>query len=105
MFILCGIADEPTCPGLNPSVTSSGPTISLIEVATLLGAATTWASAGKTSTSSDRGYTCPVAGEHSVEPQVWRHSPFQLGELRGVAAQQVEHVLRSADRPLMPRSG
>ena len=39
VFILCGIADEPTWPSLKPSVTSSAPAISRIDVATLDGAA------------------------------------------------------------------
>jgi hypothetical protein len=55
VFILCGIADEPTWPGLKPSVTSSWPTISRIVVASEDGPATTWASADTTSKSSDRG--------------------------------------------------
>ena len=49
MFILCGIALEPTWPGWKPSVTSSSPAISRIVVATLDGAAATWASAVTTS--------------------------------------------------------
>jgi hypothetical protein len=32
-FILCGIADEPTCPALNPSLASFDPAINLIVVA------------------------------------------------------------------------
>jgi hypothetical protein len=55
VFILCGIADEPTWPGRNPSVTSSCPTISRIVVASDDGPATTCASADTTSKSSDRG--------------------------------------------------
>ena len=55
VFILCGIALEPTCPGRKPSVTSSWPAISRMLVATLDGAAATWASAVTTSKSSERG--------------------------------------------------
>ncbi len=33
VFILCGIADEPTCHALNHSVTSSAPAIKRIDVA------------------------------------------------------------------------
>ncbi|CAB5018131.1 unannotated protein [freshwater metagenome] len=33
VFILCGIAEDPTCPALNPSVTNSAPAIKRIEVA------------------------------------------------------------------------
>ena len=49
MFILCGIALEPTWPGRKPSVTSSAPAISRMLVARLDGAAATWASAVTTS--------------------------------------------------------
>ena len=45
MFILWGMADEPTWPSLNPSVTNSMPAIRRIVVATFDGAAATWASA------------------------------------------------------------
>jgi hypothetical protein len=32
-FILCGIAEDPTCPALNPSLAKLEPAINLIEVA------------------------------------------------------------------------
>ena len=57
VFILCGMALDPTWPGWKPSVTSSCPAISRMEVARFEGAAATWASALITSKSSDRGYT------------------------------------------------
>ena len=55
MFILCGIALEPTWPALKPSVTSSCPAISRIVVASDDGAAAACASAESTSKSSERG--------------------------------------------------
>jgi len=55
VFILCGMALDPTWPGRNPSVTSSWPTISRIVVASEEGAAATWASAASVSKSSERG--------------------------------------------------
>jgi hypothetical protein len=55
VFILCGIADDPTWPGWKPSVTSSWPTINRIVVASDDGPATIWASADTTSKSSERG--------------------------------------------------
>ena len=55
VFILCGIAEEPTWPSLKPSVTSSMPAISRIVVARLEGPATTCTSAETTSKSSERG--------------------------------------------------
>ena len=44
VFILCGMALEPTWPGLKPSVTSSLPAMSRIVVARFEGAATSCAS-------------------------------------------------------------
>ena len=55
VFILCGIADEPTWPGWKPSVTSSLPAISRIVLASDDGAAATWTRAESTSQSSERG--------------------------------------------------
>ena len=55
VFILCGIADEPTWPGLKPSVTSSLPAIRRIVVARLDGPAASCTSAETTSKSSERG--------------------------------------------------
>ena len=48
-FILCGIAEEPTWPSLNPSVTSSLPAISRTVVARLEGPAATCTRAESTS--------------------------------------------------------
>ena len=55
VFILCGIADEPTWPGAKPSVTSSWPAISRMVCANDDGPAATWTSADSTSWSSERG--------------------------------------------------
>ena len=55
VFILCGMADEPTCPGAKPSVTSSWPAISRMVCASDDGPAPTCTSADTTSWSSDRG--------------------------------------------------
>ena len=55
VFILCGIALEPTWPSTKPSVTSSWPAISRIVVARLDGAAASCTSAETTSKSSERG--------------------------------------------------
>ena len=60
MFILCGIADEPTWPGRNPSVASSAPAINRMVMASDDGPAASCTSADSTSWSSDRGYTCPT---------------------------------------------
>ncbi len=49
VFILCGIAEEPTWPGLKPSVTSSCPAISRIVLASEEGAAASCTSAVTTS--------------------------------------------------------
>ena len=55
VFILCGIALEPTWPSAKPSVTSSWPAINRIVVAKLDGAATSWTRADSTSKSRLRG--------------------------------------------------
>ena len=55
VFILCGIAEEPTCPSLKPSVTISLPAISRIVVARFEGPAVSWTSAESTSKSRLRG--------------------------------------------------
>ena len=57
VFILWGMADEPTWPAWKPSVTSSWPAISRMVRARLDGAAAACTSAATTSRSSDRGYT------------------------------------------------
>lgn len=49
VFILCGIADEPTWPSLKPSVTSSCPAISRMVLARDDGAAASCTSAVSTS--------------------------------------------------------
>ncbi len=54
-FILCGMADDPTCPGANPSVASSCPAIRRRVVARLAGPAATCTRAATTSRSNDRG--------------------------------------------------
>jgi hypothetical protein len=55
VFILWGMAELPTWPGANPSVTSSCPAIRRMVVARLDGPATACTSADTTSRSSDRG--------------------------------------------------
>ncbi len=49
VFILCGIAEEPTWPGLKPSVTSSWPAIRRMVLAIDDGAAASCTSAVTTS--------------------------------------------------------
>ena len=55
VFILCGMADEPTWPALNPSVTSSAPAINRIDVASEDGAAAICTKVVTTSKSKERG--------------------------------------------------
>jgi hypothetical protein len=55
VFILCGMADEPTWPGRNPSVANSCPTMRRTVVASDDGAAASWASAAITAKSIERG--------------------------------------------------
>jgi hypothetical protein len=54
-FILCGMADEPTCPDLNPSLTKPKPDINLIVVAIELGADAICSNLDTTSKSIDLG--------------------------------------------------
>jgi hypothetical protein len=54
-FILCGIADDPTCPALNPSLAKLEPAISLIVVAIDEGAAAICNNLLTTSKSIDLG--------------------------------------------------
>ena len=55
VFILWGMAEEPTWPSLKPSVTSSWPAISRTVVARLDGPLTSCTSAATTSKSRERG--------------------------------------------------
>ena len=55
VFILWGIADDPTWPSRKPSVTSSWPAMSRMVMARLDGPAAACTSADTTSRSSDRG--------------------------------------------------
>ena len=81
MFILCGMADEPTCPGAKPSVTSSWPAISRMVCASDDGPAPTCTSAETTSWSSDRGIDLPDAGENLCEAQEFGDAPLEFGQL------------------------
>ena len=105
VFILCGIADEPTWPGRNPSVTSSCPAINLIVFANDDGAAATWTSALSTSIVERARIDLPDARQYLLEPEMGRDAVFEVVQLRRI---------RRADRPcpapvptgpLMPRSG
>ena len=55
LFILCGMAELPTCPGRKPSVARSWPAIKRSVVANEAGAAAACTNADTTSKSSDRG--------------------------------------------------
>ena len=54
-FALCGIAEDPTCPSRNPSVTSPAPAMRRMVVAKLAAAAPVWWRAETTSKSSPLG--------------------------------------------------
>ena len=75
VFILCGMADEPTWPAWKPSVTSSCPAISRIVVASDDGPATAWASA-ETHVEVERARIhLADAGQHPGEAEVPRRPP------------------------------
>ena len=63
------MADEPTCPSLKPSVTTSLPAIRRIVVASDDGPAPNSTSAEITSKSNDRGYTCPTESNTRRKPR------------------------------------
>ena len=93
MFILCGIADEPTWPSAKPSVTSSWPAISRIVVARLDGAGDQLHQRGDDVEVERARVDLADAGEHAVEAEVLGDPPLELGQLGVVAVEQVEHVL------------
>ena len=100
MFILCGIADLPTWPGVKPSVTSSWPAINRMVCASDDGPAATCTGGETTSWSSERGYTCPTLVKMSVKPQEFGDPPLELGKAIEVTVEQVEHILCRAHRTL-----
>jgi hypothetical protein len=99
VFILWGIADEPTWPAWNPSVASSWPAISRIVVARLDGPDATCTSApprrGRAS-GGRPGRRCRARGRS----RGGRRPVLELVEPGEVAAEQVELVLLGADRAL-----
>ena len=68
-FILCGIAEDPTCPSLNPSVTSSSPAIKRMVMDSDDGPAPNCTNAEITSRSRLRGYTCPTESNRREIPK------------------------------------
>ena len=104
LFILWGIADDPTWPGRNPSVASSWPAISRMVVARLAGPAAACTSAATTSRSSERGYTWPTLVSVGLEAEVAGDRRLELRRPVSARAEQVEHVLLGAHRALDARA-
>ena len=93
------MADEPTWPAWNPSVTSSWPAISRIVVASDDGAGAGLGQRRDHVEVERARIHLPDAGQHAGEPEVPGDRPLELGHL-GRVAEQVELVLRGADRAL-----
>ena len=100
MFILCGIALDPTWPARNPSVASSCPAISRIVVARLDGPAASCTSADTDVEVQRARVDLADAGQHPAEAEMLGDPLLERGELVGVAVEQVELVLRGPDRAL-----
>ncbi len=100
VFILCGIALDPTWPALNPSVTNSLPAISRIVIARLDGAGRCLHECADDVEIERPRVDLPDAVQHPLEAEVRGDGGLERGELRRVAVEQVEHVLPGAHRAL-----
>ena len=101
VFILWGMADEPTWPARNPSVASSAPAISRTVVARLPGADASLDQRRRRRRGRATGGTpARPSPSTTVEPEVRGHPALQLVDLGAVAVEQVEEVLLGPDRPL-----
>ena len=106
VFILCGIADEPTWPGLKPSVTSSWPTISRIVVASEDGAGDDLGQRGHHVEVERARVDLADAGQHPAEAEV-RGDPRAPARPALPASPSSRSSWSAAvpTGPLMPRSG
>ncbi len=104
VFILWGIAELPTWPGLKPSVTSSLPARRML-VARLLGAAAVWASAVTASKSRLRGYTCPVLMSTWLKPNPVAMRCSNSASLSTSPPSRSSISCEVPTGPLMPRAG
>ena len=98
-FILWGMADDPTWPGLKPSVASSCPAISRSVVAWLPGPDATCASAETTSKSERARVHLPDVVSVRANPRC-SATRASSSSTAFVGRRQVQHVLLRAHRPL-----
>ena len=106
VFILCGIAEEPTWPSSKPSVTSSMPAISRIVVARLDGAGRQLHERGDDVEVERARVDLADAGQHPLEAEVGGDPLLELR--RACAASPSSRSSMSwavPIGPLMPRSG
>ena len=100
LFILWGMADDPTWPGWNPSVASSRPAMSRIVVARLAGPGARLHE-GRDDVEVERARVhLPDVGERGLEAEVARRRPPRAHATFVGRAEEVEHVLLRADRAL-----
>ena len=105
MFILCGIAEEPTWPGLKPSVTSSCPAISRMVLASDDGAGGQLHQRGDHVVVERTGIDLADGGEGLREAEMPGDALLQVGELAASPPSRSSMSCAVPTGPLMPRSG
>ena len=104
-FILWGIADEPTCPSLKPSVTVSLPAMSRTVIDSEDIAAPSCTSADSASKSSDRGYTWPTDVNTRLNPRLSAMRCSSSASFDSSPPMRSSMSWLVPIGPLMPRSG
>ena len=106
VFILCGMAEEPTWPGAEPSVTSSWPAIRRTVCANEDGPAPSWTSAETTSWSSERRDRPARRWKHRAETRKADDPGIPVPcQPRAVTSNRSSMSCASSPSgPLMPRS-
>ncbi|SHW89009.1 Uncharacterised protein [Mycobacteroides abscessus subsp. abscessus] len=105
VFILCGIAELPTCPGAKPSVTSSCPAIRRMVCASDDGPAPSCTNADTTSWSSERGYTWPTLVRVVEKPRKPATRSSSSASLTTSPLNRSSMSCPVPIGPLIPRSG
>ena len=104
VFILWGMADEPTWPGWKPSVTSSWPAISRMVVARLAGRGRLHERGDHLEIERARVHLADAV-EHGLEAEVPGDRRFQLVDLAGSPPKRSSWSCCVPTGPLRPRSG
>ena len=105
VFILCGMADEPTWPGWKPSVASSWPAMRRMVRARLDGTGRRLHQGAHHVEVERAGVHLADVGEHVVEPEVAGHGRLELVEPFGSPSRRSSWSCWVPTGPLMPRSG